>query len=96
MMVDTDTPTHRTEYQELTNDTQLAMLEGIRTRRLEAVRVYEELVLLRNIKTEDKLRLKTERLLKKLHRAITAADKALAIGEGIYRDVKGHIMEVSS
>lgn len=89
-----DTPTHRTTFDELSLDTKMLYLEQIRDRRLEARRVYDELMSARKAVKDEKLLAKVDRLAKKISTRIDKIDKMVEECESMYREVKAIHLEI--
>ena len=89
-----DSPIHRTEYHELTHEHQLALIEQLRERRLNAVRVYE---LLQHKKDETRLvkaKIKAGKMLIKMNKALTAAEKYTTDAESLIHACKALLLEI--
>lgn len=91
-----DSPTHRTTYDELTMQQQEILLEGIRERRLAALKVWQELSDRKEQVRHEKLREKAGKLAAKIEKKLAAAEKAIQDVEASFKAVKGILIEMES
>ena len=89
-----DSPTHRTTYDELTMLQQEALLEGIRERRLAALRVWKDLTDKKEAVRNEKLREKASKLASKIEKKLAAAEKAILDVEASFKAVKAVLIEL--
>ncbi len=89
-----DEPTERFTLDMLTVPQQEALLEQIRQRRLEPLRIYEELQAKKKLVKDDKLLIKIGKTSAKLQKKMDAAEKATQEAEALIREVKGLLIEM--
>lgn len=83
-----DSPTHRIRLDELSIAQQEVFLESIRERRLNALRVYEELQAAKKQAADEKLAVKAGKLVARMEKRVLTLDKAIADFETLLKDAK--------
>lgn len=87
-----DEPTHRVQLTELSIAQQEVFLEGIRERRLNALRVYEQVQAAKKQARDEKLAVKAGKLISRMEKRVIALDKSITDLEALLKDAKAMLI----
>lgn len=91
-----DTPVHRERFDEMSIELAESFLEDIRFRRLNALRVYEELQAKKKEADDEKLAKKAQKLVDRMSKRINAVTTAMEALETLVKDAKSTLILIGS